>query len=99
LNKIIPKRVNKYKGPLGENFLKLKLRDNFHPQQLLINKEIAKDIPVFNNIPFETLNFVDGKRTITEIRNAVSAEYCPVSLVAVHECLIVLANAGILKVN
>ena len=99
LGKIIPKRAEKYKGPLDGNFLKLKLGDEFKPGQLLIFKEIPKGKPAYNNIPFETLNFVDGKRSITEIRNAVSAEYCAVSLEAVEEYLRVLAKAGVVEMK
>jgi len=98
LNKIIPKRVEKYKGPLDGNFLKHKLKDEFKPGKLLIYKEIPKNNPIFNNIPFEALNFVDGKRSITEIRNAVSAEYCPVSLEAVHEYMNILKEAEVVNI-
>jgi len=99
LSKITPNRVEKYKGPLDGNFLKRKLKDKFKPGQLLIYKEMPEDNPIFSNIPFEMLNFVNGKRSITEIRNAVSAEYCPVSLDAVHEYLNILEKAGIVKLK
>jgi len=98
LSKIIPERVMKYRGPLAEDFLKWKLEGKIDEEQLLINQYAQTGIPVLRNIPYETLNFVDGKRSITEIRNAVSAEYCPVSLDAVEEYLRVLEKAGVVKI-
>ena len=91
--------MDKYKGPLDGNFLKWKLKSEFNPQQLKIFEEIPKGVAEFNNIPFETLNFVDGKRSITDIRDAVSAEYCSISLEAVGEYLRVLEKAGIVRIN
>jgi len=96
-SKIIPTRVMEFKGPLGDGFLKLKLEKSFDENQLLIYKTIPRDNPVFRNVPFEILNFVDGKRSITHIRNAVSAEYCPVSLEAVEEYLQTLERAGVVR--
>ena len=97
LSKIIPKRVMNYRGPLDDDFLKLKLKKTFDEKQLLLYKEIAQDNPALGNIPFEILNFVDGKRSITEIRNAVSAEYCPVTLEVVEEYLKLLEKAGVIR--
>jgi aminopeptidase YwaD len=47
--------------------------------------------------PYEVLNFVDGKRTVQEIRDAVSAEYGPVPLDVVMEYLKALESIGILR--
>ncbi len=46
---------------------------------------------------FEALNFTDGRRTVAEIRDAVSAELDPVSIEAVIEYLEVLARAGVVR--
>jgi aminopeptidase YwaD len=46
---------------------------------------------------YEVLNFVDGKRTVREIRDAVSAEYGPVELALVAEYLRALESAGVVK--
>ena len=43
---------------------------------------------------YEIANFVDGVRTVSEIRDAVSAEFEPVTLEAVAEYLDLLARAG-----
>jgi aminopeptidase YwaD len=46
---------------------------------------------------YEVLNFVDGRRTAQEIRDAVSAVYGPVPLDAVVEYLHALAEIGVLR--
>jgi hypothetical protein len=45
---------------------------------------------------YETLNFVDGKRNAEEIREAVSAEYGPISLDLVLEYFKALESIGVL---
>ena len=99
LRGVIPERVMEYRGPLGGDFLKIKLGEEFVETELFIWKEIPEGVASYRNIPYETLNFVDGKRSIAEIRDAVSAEYCPVSLKAVEEYLKVLEKAGIVKMK
>ncbi len=47
---------------------------------------------------YETLNFVNGKRTAQEIRDLVSGEYGPVSLEIVVEYLRALQAAGVVTV-
>jgi len=59
----------------------------------------AKEIAVARladsgDITYEIVNFVDGRRTVSEIRDAVSAEFEPIPLSAVAEYLDVLARAG-----
>jgi hypothetical protein len=46
---------------------------------------------------FEVLNFTDGRRTVAEIRDAVSAELDPVSIEAVSEYLELLVRAGVVR--
>lgn len=48
------------------------------------------------NQPYEALNFVDGKRSVTDIARAVSAELGPVAVEDVHAYLAVLERAGLL---
>lgn len=93
LSQMIPVRNLDYRGPLGDDFLKYKLGDDFDESTMLINQVGS------GNIPYETLNFVNGKRSITEIRDAVSAEYSPVSLRAVEEYITLLVKAGIVVVK
>lgn len=50
-----------------------------------------------SNYAYEVLNFVDGKRTAREIRDAVSAEFGPVPLELVVEYLRALEKIGVVK--
>ena len=61
---------------------------------------LLKQESIYNreaDYPYEVLNFVDGKRTVQEIRDAVSVEYGPVPLDVVMEYLKALESIGILK--
>ncbi|HEY8793816.1 MAG TPA: M28 family peptidase [Gemmatimonadaceae bacterium] len=46
---------------------------------------------------YEVLNFVDGKRSVREIRDAVSSEYGPVDVALVAEYLRSLEAAGVVR--
>ena len=46
---------------------------------------------------FELVNFIDGKRSVSEIRNALSAEFTPVELRVVAHYLEDLVKVGMLK--
>ncbi|MGE5246303.1 MAG: M28 family peptidase, partial [Betaproteobacteria bacterium] len=51
-------------------------------------------LPNGADVTYEILNFVDGRRSVGEIRDAVSAEFEPVDVKAVAEYLDTLAKAG-----
>ena len=51
-------------------------------------------VPNSDDVTYEIVNFVDGTRTVSEIRDAVSAEFEPLELKAVAEYLDLLARAG-----
>jgi hypothetical protein len=51
-------------------------------------------VPRSDDVTYEIVNFMDGTRTVAEIRDAVSAEFEPVELAAVSEYVDVLARAG-----
>jgi hypothetical protein len=53
--------------------------------------------PNADDVSYEIANFVDGTRTVSEIRDAVSAEFEPLPLAAVAEYLDLLARAGALS--
>ena len=53
--------------------------------------------PNADDVTYEIANFVDGTRTVSEIRDAVSAEFEPLALEAVAEYLDLLARAGALS--
>ena len=46
---------------------------------------------------FELVNFIDGKRTVSEIRNALSAEYAPVGTKIVAHYLEDLVKVGVVR--
>jgi len=48
---------------------------------------------------YEILNFIDGKNSLLNIRNAVSAEYEPVPLEWVEEFLVLLEKGKILEIR
>jgi hypothetical protein len=51
-------------------------------------------VPRSEDVTYEIVNFIDGSRSIADIRNAVSAEFDPVELSAVAEYVDLLARAG-----
>ena len=53
-------------------------------------------VPRSDDVTYEIVNFIDGARTIRQIRDAVSAEFEPVDMTAVAEYIDLLARAGAL---
>jgi aminopeptidase YwaD len=51
-------------------------------------------VPNSGDVTYEIVNFIDGVRTVREIRDAVSAEFEPIELAIVAEYLDLLAKAG-----
>jgi len=51
-------------------------------------------VPRSDDVTYEIVNFIDGTRTVRQIRDAVSAEFEPVELNAVAEYVDLLARAG-----
>jgi aminopeptidase YwaD len=54
-------------------------------------------VPHSDDVTYEVVNFIDGTRTVAEIRDAVSAEFEPVDLKAIAEYMDVLAKAGAIR--
>ena len=50
-------------------------------------------------VPFEALNFVDGKRSVLDIRDALSAEYGPMDPAEVEQYFRFLAGVGVLLLD
>jgi hypothetical protein len=48
---------------------------------------------------FEALNFVDGRRTLLDIRDLVSAEYGPVDAAVIDEYFRFLAGVGVVSLS
>jgi hypothetical protein len=55
------------------------------------------DFPLGGNARFELVNFIDGRRTITEIRNALSAEFGPVHTGDVARYVEDLVEVGVVE--
>ena len=51
-------------------------------------------LPRSDDLTYEVANFIDGVRSVGEIRDAVSAEFEPLDLKAVAEYIELLAKAG-----
>jgi aminopeptidase YwaD len=85
-SRLIPSRVPAFPGPLSDEYIALKLE--------------PMGIPYRNNFPevagYEIGAFIDGKRSILEIRNAVSAECGPIRLTDVRDHIQKLAAAGVI---
>ena len=85
----IPVRNPDVKGPLapGEEWVTEKAGAS--AATIAITKVNRSD-----DVTYEIVNFIDGTRTVVDIRDAVSAEFEPIDVKAVSEYLDVLAKAG-----
>jgi hypothetical protein len=88
LSKCVPFRTEKIRGYFDkpEFYEKLKEMKEMPPYQL-------------GRADFEVRNFIDGKRSILDIRNAVSAEYGPLSLKNVEGYILLLEKTGFVKIE
>lgn len=88
LNRLVPVRAEKMRGYFNAWEFYQQLRE-------------LKDLPKYQlgRADYEVRNFIDGKRSILEIRNAVSAEYGPVSLQNVENYMLVLEKTGFIKIQ
>jgi aminopeptidase YwaD len=100
--KRVPMRVGEF-GPLtyqNDNVLLARLGKERYAKIKLINSEASQLLKVRNQselYAYEIVNFVNGKRTVGEIRDAVSAEYGPLSVSLVADYLDACVEAGIIK--
>jgi len=84
-SKVIPVRKKEiFTCPLSRDYLEEKL-----------GPEVVKKIKIRGNVAFEIANYMDGKRSLLEIRNAVSAEYGPQKLKDIWEYVKILEKAGL----
>jgi hypothetical protein len=54
-------------------------------------------MPLGDDARFELVNFIDGRRTVSEIRDALAAEFGPVPLEAVGRYLEDLVTVGVVR--
>ena len=85
----VPIRKATVKGPLAPNGEWVVEKAGSAAASIAITR-----LPNSDDVTYEIVNFIDGKRSIGEIRDAVSAEFEPIDLKAVAEYLDVLAKAG-----
>lgn len=85
LDRIVPVRSPDFVCPLQTGFLVDKLGEN-----------ILKDIRLNGNKAYEALNFLDGRRSVTAIALAVSAEYGATPVQDVYGFLQVLEQADLI---
>jgi len=96
----IPLRIGEF-GPLtyqNDNVLLTRLGKERYAKIKLLNSEATPLLNVQDQselYAYEIVNFVDGKRTIGEIRDAVSAEYGPLPVSLVMDYLEACAEAKV----
>src|SRR5208283_2471324 len=100
--KRVPTRVGEF-GPLtyqNDNVLLARLGNERYAKIKLINSGATPLLNVRDQselYAYEIVNFVNGKRTVGEIRDAVSAEYGPLPVNLVADYLEACANAGVIQ--
>ena len=88
--KLVYERNPGLRGPLGMTYLINRLGKGADLSGL---KLLRHD----DGAGYEVLNFVDGKRSVLDVRNAVSAEYAPLPLADVEAFLNLLEKGGIIR--
>jgi hypothetical protein len=85
----VPVRNRAVKGPLPPNGEWVMDKAGSRASSIAIAA-----LPNSGDVTYEIVNFIDGTRTVSEIRDAVSAEFEPIDVAAVAEYLDVLVKAG-----
>jgi aminopeptidase YwaD len=96
--RIVYRRNPSVKGPLSA------MGYDYLADKAGVQKASALRLPAYRGAhgtgdlyAYETLNFVDGKRSVTEIRDAVSAQFGPVPLHLIVEYLAALESIGLVQ--
>lgn len=98
----VPIRIGEF-GPLtfqNDNVLLARLGKDRYAKIQLINSETTPMLNVRDQsdlYAYEIVNFVNGKRTVGEIRDAVSAEYGPIPVSLVTDYLQACVEAGVIR--
>jgi aminopeptidase YwaD len=97
----VPIRIGEF-GPLtyqNDDVLLARLGKQRYGKIKLINSEATQLLNVRDQselYAYEIVNFVNGRRTVSEIRDAVSAEYGPLPINLVADYLDACAEAGVI---
>ncbi len=100
--KRVPIHVGEF-GPLtyqNDNVLLARLGKERYAKIKLINSEATQLLNVRDQselYTYEIVNFINGKRTVGEIRDAVSAEYGPLPVNLVADYLYACAEAVVIR--
>jgi len=98
----VPIRIGEF-GPLtfqNDNVLLARLGKDRYAKIQLINSEATPMLNVRDQselYAYEIVNFVNGKRTVGEIRDAVSAEYGPIPVSLVTDYLQACVESGVIR--
>ena len=98
----VPIRIGEF-GPLtfqNDNVLLARLGKDRYAKIQLINSESTPLFHVQDQselYAYEIVNFVNGQRTVGEIRDAVSAEYGPIPISLVTDYLQACVEAGVIR--
>ena len=98
----VPVRIGEF-GPLtyqNDNVLLARLGKDRYSKIKLINAEATPLVSVQNQsdlYAYEIVNFVNGKRSVGEIRDAVSAEYGPIPIEIVADYLEACVDAKVMR--
>jgi hypothetical protein len=87
----IPERTPAVRGPLEVYYydhLAVTLGESAGPPPALAKRDV---------LAYEALNLVDGKRSVSDIRDLLTGRYAPVPLAEVTEWLDLLAKAGVVR--
>jgi hypothetical protein len=88
LSKLVPVRTEKMHGYFNAWEFYQKVREMKVPPTYRIGRA-----------DFEVRNFIDGRRSILDIRNAVSAEYGPIALEGIENYILLLEKTGFVKIE
>jgi hypothetical protein len=88
LKGLVPVRTEKMRGYFNAREFYEKVREMKAPPSYRIGRA-----------DYEVRNFIDGRRSILDIRDAVSAEHGPVSLEGVENYILLLEKTGFVKVE
>jgi hypothetical protein len=88
LSRLVPVRTEKMRGYFNAREFYQKVREMKVPPSFRIGRA-----------DFEVRNFIDGRRSILDIRNAVSAEYGPTALEGVENYILLLEKTGFVKID
>lgn len=96
---LVPRRIDSIAGPV--HFFRLEYGRAWMAVKLGADTA-ARAVPLARRghyVLFEALNFADGRRTLSEIRDAVSAEYGPIPIEEIEQYFRFLDTLGVVTLH